>query len=456
MNMMNIAWSGLQAAQIGMNVTSMNVANKDTAGYSRQGILQSAIGPMGQARLNAGNGVQVDSIRRISDQYLVNQLWQTTTKAQYHTMFDQYISALEKVVGTDSTSLGNGLDEFVGALSALSKQPDSQALRQQLINQAGALATRFNNVNSFINSQKASIDTQRNATVDQINTLSAGIADYNSKIADMEANGGNTSALRDARDELVRNMNQLVSVKVTEDNDGKYTVSLESGQPLVSGKIAGTMKTGRDANGNPTLNLKFTNSEFSLNPAAGSQMSALYHYETTTLKQMQDSVQGMAEAIATLFNNQLAQGYDLNGNIGKPLFIFDPTDPTSILKVADITPDELALSSAADEPGNGGNLEKLIELKNQKITIPGLGNMSLSEGAASIISSIGITSRQNKIEMEAAVKVLEEAQNQRDNLSAVNQDEEAMNLQIYMQSYQANLKVIATGNQIFSDLLSVF
>lgn len=31
-----------------------------------------------------------------------------------------------------------------------------------------------------------------------------------------------------------------------------------------------------------------------------------------------------------------------------------------------------------------------------------------------------------------------------------------MNLQVYMQAYQSNLKVIATGNQIFSDLLNLF
>jgi flagellar hook-associated protein 1 FlgK len=37
MSMINIAYSGLQAAQFGMNVTSMNVANIYTEGYSRQG-----------------------------------------------------------------------------------------------------------------------------------------------------------------------------------------------------------------------------------------------------------------------------------------------------------------------------------------------------------------------------------------------------------------------------------
>lgn len=455
MSMINNAFSGLQAAQMGMNVTSMNTANYLTSGYSRQGIIQSAIGPMGESGISAGNGVRVDSIRRISSQYLVNQVWQTNSKANYYSMGNQYIGALEKVIGTDSTSLGTGLDDFVGALSALTQQPESQALRQQLLNQANTLATRFNSMNDFITSQKDSITTQRGAMVDQINTLSSGIADYNKKIVEMDSTGGNSSVLRDQRDELVKQLSSMTDVKVTDDSGG-YTVALSNGQPLVSGKIAGQLNASKDSNGNTTLTLKFSTSEFSLNPSMGGQLGALYDYEEGTLKQMTESVQGMAQAVADLFNDQLGKGYDLNGNLGKPLFNFDPSNPAGMLQVNDLSPDEIALSGDPNEPGNGDNLNALIELKNQKTNIPGLGNMSLSEGAAAIISTIGIASKQSQTEMEAAVSVSSQAQNQRDNLSAVNQDEEAINLQVYMQAYQSNMKVIAAGNQIFSDLLGIF
>lgn len=455
MSMINIAWSGVQAAQLGMNVTSMNVANYLTPGYSRQGIIQSAIGPMGEAGMSSGNGVQVDSIRRISDQYLTAQVWQSNTKANYFAMGNQYVSALEKVIGTDTTSLGNGLDDFVGALSALTQKPDDRALRQQLLNQAGSLAQRFNSMNDFISSQKTSVGTQRNAIVDQVNTMSAGIADYNKKITEMEATGGNTSVLRDQRDELVKQMSSMVDVKVSEDSAGNFTVAMTNGQPLVSGKTAGQLTAAQDGNGNSTLTLKFSNSEYSINPSTGGQLGALYDYETTTLKQMKDAVQGMAESVATLFNDQLGKGYDLNGDPGKPLFVFDPSNPAGMLTVTDLKPEEIALSGDPDEVGNGDNLKALIDLKNQPTDIPGLGNMSLNDGAAAIVSTIGIASRKSQTETDAATAVYEQAQNQRDNLSAVNQDEEAINLQVYMQAYQSNMKVIAAGNQIFSDLLSM-
>ncbi|HDR2626196.1 flagellar hook-associated protein FlgK [Enterobacter cancerogenus] len=456
MNMINIAWSGLQAAQFGMSVTSMNISNALTPGYSRQGIIQSSVVTMGQGGMSAGAGVQVESIRRVSDQYLTNQVWQSNSKANYYGINNQYLSSLEKVIGTDSTSLGTGLDDFFSALSALTKEPESEASRQQLLNQAGSLATRFNNMNDFINSQKTSVTNQRNTMVGQINSLTAGIADYNKKIMEMDSTGGNSNVLRDQRDELVKQLSTYADVKVTEDSNGSYAVAMKNGQPLVSGKVAGELSSSLDGNGNPVLSLNFSNTSFSLNPSTGGQLGALYDYETGELANMQSSVQGMAEAVATLFNDQLAKGFDKNGNPGKPLFTFDLKNPAGILQVNDLKQDELALSDNPDEQGNDGNLQELIKIKNQKVDIGGMGNMSLNEGAAAIISNIGIASKKSKSELEAAQGVLDQAQLQRNNLSAVNNDEEAINLQVYMQAYQSNVKVIATGNQIFNDLLGLF
>lgn len=456
MNMINIAWSGLQAAQLGMSVTSMNISNMLTSGYSRQGIIQSSVVTMGQGGLSGGAGVQVESIRRISDQYLTNQVWQSNSQANYYSLSNQYLSSLEKVIGTDSTSLGTGLDDFFSALNALTTQPESEANRQQLLNQADSLATRFNNMNDFINSQRSAIASQRNTLVEQMNTLTSGIADYNQKIIQMESTGGNSNVLRDQRDELVKQLSTYSDINVTEDSTGSYTVAMKNGQPLVSGNVAGQLNITTDSYGNQLLSLRFAESEFSLTPSTGGQLGALYDYETGDLADIQSSIQGMAEALTNVFNEQLAQGFDKNGEPGKPLFIFDLKNPDGILKVNDLKPDELALSANPDEQGNGDNLQKLIDLKNQKVNIGGMGNMSLNEGAAAIISNIGIASKKSQSELEAAQSVYEQSQLQRNNLSSVNQDEEAINLQVYMQAYQANIKVISTGNQIFGDLLGLF
>ncbi|MBV6820085.1 flagellar hook-associated protein FlgK [Rahnella sp. PD12R] len=456
MNMINIGFSGSQAAQAQLNATAMNTANAFTPGYSRQRVELSAIGPMGNAGMTPGNGVETTAIRRVNDQFVTGQVWRATSSSGYYGMSQQYLSGLETLLGTSSTSLGNGLDTFFAALSEGTTQPDSSALRQQMITEANSLATRFNNTNDFMNKQRSDLHNQQKTTLDSINTLSGNIADYNQKIMELESTGGSTSVLRDQRDELVRELSGLADVRVTESGDGSYSVTLSSGQPLVSGRSSGSLAMSVDDEGNPQLALSFAGTTFPASMSCGGQLGALYDYETGTLAEMQASVNGMAQALANAFNDQLAAGFDLDGNPGKPLFSFDPSNPAGILQVNDLDWRELALSGADDEPGNGDNLKALIDIKNQKVTIPGMGEMSLSEGAASIISKIGITSRQNQTEMTAANTLLNQTQNQWASISGVSQEEEAMNLMQYTQAYNANLKVISTGNQIFTDLLALF
>ena len=195
-------------------------------------------------------------------------------------------------------------------------------------------------MNDFINSQKTSISSQRDTMVGQINSLTAGIADYNKKIMEMDSTGGNSNVLRDQRDELVKQLSTYADVKVVEDSNGSYSVSMKNGQPLVSGKVAGELSSSLDGSGNPVLSLNFSNTTFSLNPSTGGQLGALYDYETGDLAEMQASVQGMAEAVATLFNDQPAHGFDTNGNQGKPPSTLARTNPTGILQVNDRKPDE--------------------------------------------------------------------------------------------------------------------
>ncbi|MGE2624848.1 flagellar hook-associated protein FlgK, partial [Escherichia coli] len=71
----------------------------------------------------------------------------------------------------------------------------------------------------------------------------------------------------------------------------------------------------------------------------------------------------------------------------------DLNNPNGILQVNDLDPNELALSDTAGEQGNGGNLQALIDLKNTKVDIGGMGHMGLEEDAAAIISNIGIASK---------------------------------------------------------------
>lgn len=455
MSIINIGYSGAQAARIALNVTSLNIANIGTPGYSRQRVEQHALGPSGNKRLSSGNGTEVVNIRRMADQFRIGQVWRSNTQASYFEEGQVYLGALEKLLGTETSGIGDGLDNFFKSLSGASETPENQAMRQDVLSEARSLATRFNNIQSFLQKQRSDSQQQQRNLTTSINSVSSNIAQYNKKIKETEAMGGDTSILRDQRDELVQELTSYVDVRVQENDKGEYTLMLPSGQPLVAGSDVGKLDMTPDANGNPQLQLTFAGSQYQIGMDVGGQFGALHAYQVDTLNGIEESINGMAEVMAKAFNDQLASGFDLKGNPGKPLFEFDLSNPKGMLQVTDIQWDELAFSSDTTV-GDNKNLLALIGIKNQTFTIPGLGVTTLDNASASLISSVGIKSRQNQTELTAAASLWQEAVTQRDNYSGVNFDEEFINLTTYTQAYQANMKVISTGDQLFSELLAMF
>jgi flagellar hook-associated protein 1 len=97
----------------------------------------------------------------------------------------------------------------------------------------------------------------------------------------------------------------------------------------------------------------------------------------------------------------------------------------------------------------------LLGLKNQTITLNG-SQVTLNDAYAGLLGQVASDSRQNQADLKSATAVTQQAQAQRDSVSAVSLDEEAVNLMTYQQAYQANMKVISTANQLFDDMLAAF
>ncbi|SFR02830.1 flagellar hook-associated protein 1 FlgK [Enterobacter sp. kpr-6] len=457
MDMINIGYSGASAAQVQLNVTAQNTANAMTPGYTREMAMTSTIGASSGAINSAGNGVQVDSICRVSNQYMVNQVWYAASDNGYYSTQQQYLTQLETVLSDENSSLSAGFDNFFAALNEASTNPDDAALRQQVISEAGALAMRFDNTVDYLQSQNSEIISQEQATISQINTLTSGIASYNQQIAQAEANGDNASALYDARDQMVEELSGMMDVDVNVDDQGNYNISLKNGQPLVNGQDYSTLAMDRDVNGKQSMSLTFAGTTYPMTMDTGGSLGALFDYQSDVLAPLNNTINSIAEQFTSAVNGQLAAGYDLNGNPGAPLFIFDPSNPDGPLLVnPDITGDELAFSGSPEASGNGDNLQALINLSTKPMEIDGLGSVTVGNACSSLISNIGIYSRQNQTEAQSASNVYAEAQNQRSSVSGVNMDEEAVNLITYTQIYQANLKVISTGAEIFDSVLDMF
>jgi len=173
------------------------------------------------------------------------------------------------------------------------------------------------------------------------------------------------------------------------------------------------------------------------------------------LRPNQDALSDMAEQFAQMVNDTLAGGFDLAGNPGQALLVFTPGSSSNMLSLSGIQAADLALSDSAGETGNNGALLDLLELRNQTITVNG-NAVSVNDAYAGLIGDLASTSRQNAADLTTAKTVTSQAQTQRDSVSAVNLDEEAVNLMSYQQAYQANMKVISTAKDLFETMLAAF
>jgi len=217
---------------------------------------------------------------------------------------------------------------------------------------------------------------------------------------------------------------------------------------LVEGNQAAVLSSSTDTQGNTQLQSRMGQTSSTLSTAMGGQLGALYDYQQQVLSPLQTQVTGLMQSVSEQVNTTLASGYDLQGDQGKALFTVS-TDSAGVARLAttDLTPAQLGLSLDKTTPANGGNLTTLSGLQTTS---------GVTEQATAITSHLALANSQSSNQLAVATAVNQQWQEQRDNLSAVNKDEEAVNLQTYLQSYQANMKVMSVGNQLFSELLTLF
>lgn len=462
MNITNIALSGLNASRVALDVTAQNVANVNTPGYSRQQALMASVAGSAHDKLDAGMGVEVTSIRRVTDDFLVKQTWSTGSALAHAENYSSNFEQLENTLGADGFSISAGLDSLFAALHDATVKPESLPLRQQIINESEALARRFNMLSETLYNQHRDLSEQRTSEISHANSLLVNIADVNKRIVEMQGAGGNPAQLMDTRDLLLTQLSQEVEIRTTTQSNGGIQVSLVTGQPLVIGGDYGQLQAvpHDDDAYMADLKVEFGKQSFAVKGSVGGKIGAINDFQQNVLKSNQISLDDMAASLANKFNEVLEGGADLNNEDGVPLFKFDPEHPASSIDLDEnITPEKLALAAGGSDenlPGNSDTLAELIKVSNEPFEISGLGQVSLNDAFTSMLGGTAIKARQASSDYSAQDAMNKQAVAARDNVSAVNSDEEAANLMTFANAHNANMKVISTANQLFDSVLQLF
>lgn len=216
---LEIASSGLRAANAALNTTANNISNTNTLGYSRQEVVQEAMNPLRVFATYgcAGAGVNTLAIERIRDQFYDTKFRQNETKLGEFDTKAYYCKMLEEYLTDDgATGFTSIFDKMVIALQNLANDPNNDSVKLAFISQAKSLTDYFNTMYGDLQNLQKDINDEVKIRVDHINSIAQDIATVNKQINTIEMTGATANELRDKRDALIDELSAIVDVKVEE------------------------------------------------------------------------------------------------------------------------------------------------------------------------------------------------------------------------------------------------
>jgi flagellar hook-associated protein 1 FlgK len=320
-DMLTTGVSGLLAAQVGLGTVGHNVANVNTEGYSRQQVAYGAALPQGVGGYFIGTGVNTVAVQRAYSQFLNTSLWSATSSSSRADTMASLTGQINNQL-SGSSNLQTSLDSFFGAVNDTANAPSDTASRQVLLARANGLVSTFQSLSGQFNQLSSQVQQQIGDAVNSINSYSDSIAKLNGLIRSSVATGGTPpSDLLDKRDALVKNLSAQVGITVVPQNDNTISVFVGNGQSLVSGTQSYALATAP--------NIYDATRQEVVGAASGSVLSgrisggalgALMDFRSSVLDPAQTQLGRAAQALASAFNAQHAQGVDLNGDVGGQFF----------------------------------------------------------------------------------------------------------------------------------------
>ena len=244
--MLGISSSGLMAVQQALDVTSHNIANVNTDGYSRQRVDFTPKSAQSNGGGFIGQGVDA-TVSRVYDQFIAKQMTSTTSAFSEADTLSTYAAQVDNMVSSDATSVSGPLNSFFNAVNDVANDPSSLAARQVMLEDARSVSHQFNTLSTQFDDVRQQTNSQMGAMLDDINSYTKNIADLNDKIvlASSRATDGQLpNDLLDQRDTLINKIAEKFSVTTQPQQDGSVNLFISSGQYLVMGNSATNLSLG--------------------------------------------------------------------------------------------------------------------------------------------------------------------------------------------------------------------
>lgn len=322
MSLLNIGMSGLSASQSSLATTGNNIANVDTAGYSRQQTVQGTKSSQQYGSVFIGTGTTLADVRRVYNSYLESQLHTATSLDSESAAFLKQATPLDAMLSDTNTGLTGVLQKFFTSMQGVSTSATDDTSRQSVLTGAQALTSRFNTLAKQLNDQNTTINGSLGDMTAQVNKLATAIANLNQKIGEISTSGGAPNDLLDRRNEAVRQLSELTGAQVVE-RGTSFDIYVGSGQPLVIGNTTNSLSMVASKTDPSRMSIQMDRGSSTIDITSvisGGEIGGLLTYRKEVLDPSLNELGRVALVIADQINSQQAQGIDKNGDFGAAIF----------------------------------------------------------------------------------------------------------------------------------------
>ncbi len=473
---LEIAKKALLANRFGIDVTSNNIANVNTEGYSRRQASFSETGPMYTSSGFIGTGVVANNLRTFREEYIDKEVRSSISRQSAYEADQTMYRQVEAILAEPSDS---GLNELTAnlftAFEELSNEPESTSLRSNVLTVAETLTERFHTIAENLQSMRREVSNSVVANVGEANTIISQIAGLNSEIASSKAmaDGTESQTLVDQREKLIEDLGNIVGVYISNADNGQVNVYV-NGNCVVTGSTASTLQANEtvdSATGERTMQIVKLDSKGNplsvIVPDSGELSSQLKHYNTTL--DWNDSSGGFsiytelnsfANAIVEKVNEITVEGYGLDdtGTTSPGRTFFEPSTGGAnafTIEVSDDVKDrprDIPISDTAGEPGNNTLALRLSRLATDTDFI---NSETASEYYTTFLGRVGTLSSEAASGLETASLVTDQLVEERESAIGVNLDEEAVNLIKFQRAFEASSRVINTTNEMLQVIVNL-
>jgi flagellar hook-associated protein 1 FlgK len=454
---LNTARTALWAAQRGLDVSGQNVANVNTAGYSRQRVEQQSVSGGTVPAVHSvsdglGGGVNADTVIRIRDAFLEARAQTEHASTAQLTVRSDTLSQIEQAFREPGdTGIQSMLADVWAGWSDVANNPKELGARSQVIESMQTLA-------AGIRTTSAALDQQRDQTIDSVETLAqdvnkalSSVAELNDAIKRASMAGLPANELADKRDALVLSLSEKIGATSSPGGLGMVDV-LVGGSTMVSGGKA--MQVAYDTAVPAVLTTAPGGSKLAVGGTAGGLIEAL-----GTITEYQADLDERATDLAAAFNTAHAEGYDQSGAVGTPLFgaadggtitagnlTLKVTDP-GLIAAAATKP--IVLDSSPTTPivsSDGGNADAFYKLS--------LAANGVDANYRKMIVRLGVDASVATRNVEVQSVIANQVDSSRESVSGVSLDEEMTNMMSFQHAYSAASRMVTAIDEALDVLIN--